>query len=137
MTEITTSSILALSALTPAAMFSYLGLEKYRSKLHFFWSESTVAFDMQFHRGAFERHVRHHIKTQLKEQVTLTIGGEQMKGFIRQNGRNQFTFFINYNSPVISVRKVDGGWQVIDEEEKCPRELAVHFMMTLENRLFS
>ncbi|RKR84143.1 hypothetical protein BDD43_4370 [Mucilaginibacter gracilis] len=137
MTDIATSSVMALSAITPAAIFSYLGLEKYGSKLYFSWSNNALAFDMQFHQGALERHVRRHIKTQLKEQVTLTIGGEQMQGFIRQNGRNQFTFYMNYNSPVISVRKVDGGWQVIDEEEKCPRELATHFIMTLENRLFN
>jgi len=60
-----------------------------------------------------------------------------MKGFIRQNGRNLFTFFINYNSPVISVQKVDGGWLVINAEGKYPRELATHFIMTLENRLFN
>ncbi|EHQ31069.1 hypothetical protein [Mucilaginibacter paludis] len=137
MTEIATSSILALSALTPAAMFSYLGLEKYGDKLRFSWSKSTLVFDMQVHQATVERHVKRHFKNQLKEQVTLTIGGEKMKGFIRQDGRNQFTFYINYNSPVISVQKVDNGWVVNNDEENDVSELTTHFIMTLENRLYN
>jgi len=137
MTEIATSSVMALSAITPAAIFSYLGIEKYWSNLSFSWAQSALAFDLQLHRGSLERHVQRHFKTQLQEQVMLNACGEQMKGFIRQNGRNTFTFFINYNSPVISVRRVSDGWLVIDTEDKYPKELANHFIMTLENKLFN
>ena len=137
MTEIAISSVMALSAITPAAMFSYLGIEKYKRKLSFTWTKSALTFDLQAHRGALERHVQRYFKTQLREQVMLTACGEQMKGFIRQSDRDTFTFFINYNSPVISVQRAGDSWLVIDAEGKYPKELTNHFIMTLENRLFN
>jgi len=136
MTEIATS-VMALSAITPAAMFSYLGIEKYKSKLNFSFTKSAFAFDLQIHRGALERHVERYFNAQLKEQVVLTVCGEQMRGFIRQSGRDTFTFFINYNSPVISVQRVFDGWLVISAERKYPKELVNHFIITLENKLFN
>ena len=137
MTEIATSSVMALSAITPAAMFSYLGIEKYRSKLNFSWTKSTLAFDLQLHRGALDRHVQRFTKVQLQESVMLSIDGQQLLCFIRQCERDYYTLFLNYNSPVVSIQRVNDGWIVIHEDERCSVKLATQFIMTLENRLFS
>lgn len=137
MPDIATSSLIALSAFTPAAIFSYLGLGKYGTRLHIPWPGNTPMFDVNSHQMALDNHVKQHFKTQLNEPVILNIGGKRMKFFIRQSEFNQFTFYINYNVPVISLQNTGNGWLLVDEEIKCPGELATHFILTLEKRLFS
>jgi hypothetical protein len=95
MTAILTTSVMALSAITPAALFSFLGIEKYGSKHKFAWNIKPSGFSIDLYRADFERYVQKHFQSQLEKQVSFMIGEKQRYGYIRQVDHNKFTYFIN------------------------------------------
>ena len=128
---------MALSGITPAAIFSYLGLEKYGKKLSFSWGKESLAFDADLQRHALEYFVKRHIYHQLKGQVTINKDTGPIKGWIRPGADGIFTFYVNYNAAVISVQRTDGGWTVLWENENDAQDFALPFIMALENKLFN
>ena len=147
MTGIATSSVMAMSALTPAAMFGYVSVEKFAKKIS---SQIQVAnavflsltgnlrpFEVDLHRHTLEGQVQKHFQRQLMEPLALCFSGQNLMGRVGRDEGNIFTFHTNYNLPLISIQRVGDGWEVLQEDEEVPKELAIAFIIALEHKLFS